>query len=81
MLALILIATALLAILAILVTRCGHRHLTRAFTINERTYVVCLGCGREFPYSLVTMSIIRGAGLEAQAPGKAVRPAVGGGVG
>jgi hypothetical protein len=27
---------------------CHHRHVSRVFTINERTYKVCLDCGREF---------------------------------
>jgi hypothetical protein len=27
---------------------CHHRHVSRVFTINQRTYKVCLDCGREF---------------------------------
>jgi hypothetical protein len=27
---------------------CGHRHLSRVFTIKHRTYRVCFDCGREF---------------------------------
>jgi len=27
---------------------CHHRHLSRVFTINKRTYRVCFDCGREF---------------------------------
>jgi hypothetical protein len=27
---------------------CHHRHVSRVFTINKRTYKVCLDCGREF---------------------------------
>ncbi len=27
---------------------CRHRHLSRVFTIKNRTYKVCFDCGREF---------------------------------
>jgi hypothetical protein len=27
---------------------CRHRHLSRPFTLKQRTYRVCLDCGREF---------------------------------
>jgi len=27
---------------------CRHNHKTRVFTIRERTYKVCLDCGKEF---------------------------------
>jgi hypothetical protein len=27
---------------------CHHRHLSRIFTINKRTYRVCFDCGGEF---------------------------------
>jgi hypothetical protein len=27
---------------------CRHRHLSRVFTIKQRTYKVCFDCGREF---------------------------------
>jgi hypothetical protein len=27
---------------------CRHRHLSRVFTIEQRTYRVCFDCGREF---------------------------------
>jgi hypothetical protein len=30
---------------------CRHRERSRVFTINQRTYQVCLECGREFEYS------------------------------
>ncbi len=36
---------------------CHHSHLSRAFTIKGRTYKVCTDCGREFAYSLETMSV------------------------
>jgi hypothetical protein len=28
--------------------RCRHKHMSRAFTIKNRTYRVCFDCGREF---------------------------------
>ncbi len=48
---------------------CWHRNLTRPFTPVKRdrrqaaaiptgTYVVCLDCGREFPYDLSAMRVI-----------------------
>ena len=27
---------------------CRHRHVSRVFTIQHRTYKVCFDCGREF---------------------------------
>jgi hypothetical protein len=27
---------------------CRHHHLSRVFTIKDRTYKVCFDCGREF---------------------------------
>src|ERR1700733_9749726 len=39
---------------------CRHRNLSRPFTCSRRTYEVCLDCGRQFPYSLETMSPQRG---------------------
>jgi hypothetical protein len=29
---------------------CWHRTLSRPFTLSERTYEVCLSCGKEFAY-------------------------------
>ena len=37
---------------------CHHSNLSRAFTIKGRTYKVCTDCGREFDYSLETMSVM-----------------------
>jgi hypothetical protein len=34
---------------------CPHRSQTRAFTLRQRCYTVCLDCGRELPYSWVQM--------------------------
>lgn len=30
---------------------CSHRHLTRPFTIEKETYMVCLDCGKQLYYS------------------------------
>jgi len=35
---------------------CWHFNASRPFTISGHTYEVCLDCGKEFPYSLRTMS-------------------------
>ncbi len=34
---------------------CHHSNLSRVFTIDGRTYRVCLSCGAEFDYSLKYM--------------------------
>lgn len=36
---------------------CRHTNLSRVFTLDGRTYRVCLGCGAKFGYSLETMSL------------------------
>jgi hypothetical protein len=38
---------------------CHHRHLSRVFTIDRRTFQVCLACGAELQYSWRTMSLIK----------------------
>lgn len=38
---------------------CWHHKTSRPFTIAKRTYEVCLDCGKQFSYSLRTMSIVR----------------------
>jgi hypothetical protein len=30
---------------------CHHRHVSRVFTIQQRTYQVCCDCGEELAYS------------------------------
>ena len=40
---------------------CRHPHMSRPFTLRRKTYEVCLDCGREIPYSLVTMSQMKGS--------------------
>jgi hypothetical protein len=42
---------------------CRHSHVTRPFTLQRKTYEVCLDCGREIPYSLATMSQMKGGGF------------------
>jgi hypothetical protein len=37
---------------------CRHKQLSRAFTNEGETYKVCLRCGKHFPYSLETMTIV-----------------------
>jgi hypothetical protein len=32
-------------------------NISRPFTLSGHTYEVCLNCGKEFPYSLRTMSL------------------------
>ena len=29
---------------------CWHRNISRPFTISDRTYQVCLNCGKQFAY-------------------------------
>jgi hypothetical protein len=38
---------------------CHHRHLSRVFTLDRRTYRVCCDCGRKFAYSLDGMCMGR----------------------
>jgi hypothetical protein len=38
---------------------CRHRHQSRPFTLDERTYKVCLECGSVIHYSLERMSPLR----------------------
>jgi hypothetical protein len=38
---------------------CRHGQLTRPFTINKRTYQVCIECGQEFAYSWNLMHTIK----------------------
>jgi len=50
-----------------LVFGCHHRHLSRVFTIDRRTYRVCCNCGKKFNYSLEKMSMQRGWGIRSTA--------------
>ncbi len=38
---------------------CHHRHLSRVFTIDRRTYRVCCDCGAKFIYSFDYMCMER----------------------
>ena len=38
---------------------CSHGHLSRPFTLQASSYKVCLDCGRQMPYSLDEMRLLR----------------------
>jgi hypothetical protein len=38
-----------------IVLGCSHQHLTRPFTLQKQTYMVCLDCGKQIYYSAATM--------------------------
>jgi hypothetical protein len=38
---------------------CRHSQMSRVFTIQKRTYQVCVACGQEFEYSWVLMHTLR----------------------
>ena len=43
-----------------LIPRCLFSHrLSRVWTLNKRTYKVCIDCGRQFDYDLKNMVIVR----------------------
>jgi len=42
-----------------LILGCWHQKISRPFTIAKQTYEVCLDCGKQFSYSLHTMSVVR----------------------
>ncbi len=37
---------------------CSHQHLTRPFTLQNETYMVCLDCGKQIYYSFDTMHTV-----------------------
>jgi hypothetical protein len=37
---------------------CAHRHRTFPRTAKGSTYVVCLDCGKEFPYDWQQMKVV-----------------------
>jgi hypothetical protein len=39
---------------------CRHQHLTRPFTLQQQTYMVCLDCGKQIYYSPETMRPLTG---------------------
>ncbi len=42
---------------------CWHFNTSRPFTLSGHTYEVCLDCGKQFPYSLRTMSLTADTGV------------------
>jgi hypothetical protein len=38
---------------------CRHRNQSRPFTLGNRTYKVCLDCGKEIGYSLEKMASVK----------------------
>ena len=38
---------------------CRHNHLSRPFTLEDRSYKICLDCGQEMPYSVEAMCLLR----------------------
>jgi hypothetical protein len=55
----------MLDLLMNLVLGCRHPRMTRPITLVHKpgtgsaTYVVCLDCGKHFPYDLVKMKVVR----------------------
>jgi hypothetical protein len=47
---------------------CHHRKLSRIFTIQKRTYQVCIRCGRQFEYSWELMQPVRSSPAENTRP-------------
>lgn len=64
--------------LSSLLFRCSHRNTSRPFTSRQKaaaggatlsgTYIVCLDCGKEFPYSWEEMRVLSSGEIEAAAP-------------
>ncbi|HEX9110302.1 MAG TPA: hypothetical protein VF845_02395 [Terriglobales bacterium] len=55
---------------------CHHSQLSGVFTIQKRTYQVCLECGQEFEYSWTLMRSMRSHGVNnVHAPLNSARPA------
>ena len=65
---------------------CSHRNTSRPFTSRQRageiesgvhvagTYIVCLDCGKEFPYSWEEMRVLSNGKVEAEQGGAAEAP-------
>jgi hypothetical protein len=47
---------------------CHHRQLSRIFTIHNRTYQVCIRCGRQFEYSWELMQSLQSRSAENTCP-------------
>jgi hypothetical protein len=54
---------------------CHHCRLSNVFTIKKRTYLACLECGDEFPYSWELMHSVRLNVADAYAPPHGARHA------
>ncbi len=55
---------------------CHYSQLSRVFTIKNRTYKVCVECGREFEYSWALMHSVQSSVADtACRPLSTVRPA------
>lgn len=54
------ILTAVFNFLYEIVLGCSHQHLTRPFTLQKQTYMVCLDCGKQIYYSAATMRPLTG---------------------
>jgi hypothetical protein len=55
--------------LANLLCRCSHGRTSFPITLQARTYVACLECGRQFPYDWARMRITRRSPVGARAMG------------
>ncbi len=44
---------------------CRHDHLTRPFTIQNESYMVCLDCGKQLFYSVESMRRLNGRELRS----------------
>jgi hypothetical protein len=55
---------------------CWHQDTSRAFTVNGETYVVCLDCGQEIPYSLEKMAMQHAHGATKHAGHAELQPAL-----
>jgi len=55
---------------------CWHQNTSRAFTVRNETYVVCLDCGRELPYSLEKMAIQNAPGRSSKHVHAGLQPAL-----
>jgi hypothetical protein len=47
------------SLIGFLLGACRHHHQSRAFTLDNHTYKVCLDCGKKIEYSLERMAPLR----------------------
>jgi hypothetical protein len=74
--------------LSALLFRCSHRNTSRPFTSRQKavtggsgpsgTYIVCLDCGKEFPYSWEEMRVLSNGEVEAANDSESPRKSGGG---